>query len=331
MSAAGISSVPPDCTVCICTRNRVRYLGPTIEAALEQELPNGRFEILVVDNGSTDGTSGMVAERFGAGTRAPVRCIREETPGLSRARNRAIAETGGDILVFLDDDAIPEPGWLAWILDAFASSPRVAAVGGTVIPVYESGKPDWLPERFEAIFSPQVKGPDRRRVFFPEYPYGANVAFRRRVFQTAGLFREDLGYCGTNLLSSEDREFLMRLEKSDEVILWEPRAVVRHLIPASRTAKPYLRRRAYEGQTGRYGIEKTRRGDFEDWGFREIAEAMARWVRESLRLGAGILWHRLDRSPEGFDRELKDWQLLGREAARFKDARGQLRKRLGRR
>ncbi len=59
--------------------------------------------------------------------------------------------------------------------------------------------------------------------------------------------------------------------------------------------------------------------------------AMARWVRESFRLGAGILRHRLDRSPEGFDRELKDWQLLGREAARFKDARGQFRKRLKRR
>ena len=133
------------CTVCICTRNRVKYLGPTIDAVLKQYLSNSRFDVLVVDNGSTDGTAEMVAERFGTGTPVPVRYTREEKAGLSRARNRAVAETTSDIIAFLDDDAIPEPGWLQAICNGFSLEPGIDSVGGAVVPVYEETLLPWLP------------------------------------------------------------------------------------------------------------------------------------------------------------------------------------------
>ena len=319
MSAAGIPAASPDCTICICTRNRVRYLGPTIEAALKQELPNGRFEILVVDNGSTDGTSGMVAERFRAGTRAPVRCIREETPGLSRARNRAIAETASDILLFLDDDAIPEPGWLAALADAFASAPDIDVVGGAVIPVYEGGRPDWFPARAENIFHPNIQAKGLQRVYYPHYPYGANIAFRRSVFSRVGLFREDLGYRGNSLMPAEETELLLRIEKSGGRILYEPKAIVRHLIPASRTSRSYLRRRYFMMGRGHHELEKTRRHDIEPWGGREIIKAFSRAYREYNSSASAIRALNRAADKESFDRELQAWVAKGRAFSLFQE------------
>ena len=318
----------PTFTVCICTRNRVEYLGPTIESVLAQALSLGEFDILVVDNGSTDGTSEMVTSRFGANTKVPVRCIREEKPGLSRARNRALAETTSDFLVYMDDDALPEPGWLSFLAEAFAGAPDVAVVGGAVVPVYEGGRPAWLSAEVERIFAPQIAGEGRRRIFFPDYPYGVNIAFRTSVFSRIGGFREDLGYVLSKLIPCDETELLMRAENAGEVMLFEPRAIVRHLIPRSRLTKGYLRRRFMAAGKGCHEVEKVRQGDAAVWGFREILNGAARSLGRGIVAQMRRLAARWAGGAEGFSRELKLSQDLGWHGAEIEEAWSQLRQRI---
>lgn len=308
------------CTVCICTRNRVKYLGPTIDAVLKQYLSNSRFDVLVVDNGSTDGTAEMVAERFGTGTPVPVRYTREEKAGLSRARNRAVAETTSNIIAFLDDDAIPEPGWLQAICNGFSLEPGIDSVGGAVVPVYEETLLPWLADRIRGIFSPWMPSSGAQLTSYPRYPYGANVAFRRSVFARVGLFREDLGYRGDSLMPAEETELLLRLEKGGGKILSEPQAVVRHLIPAFRTSRPYLRKRFYSVGKGHHELEKTRRHDFESWGYREIVNAMARGWSLYKSARAGIRRYGRLSDHDSFDKELSAWVVKGRATALLREA-----------
>ena len=315
-----IPTAPPDIAVCICTRNRVKYLGAAIESVLAQEVASKTFEVRVVDNGSTDGTAEMVRSRFGSGTRVPVRCVREEKAGLSRARNRAIAETSGEYIAFIDDDAIAEPGWLQAILHGFSLEPGIDSVGGAVVPVYEEEVPSWLAGRIHGIFSPWMPPTGAQLVSYPRYPYGANIAFRRSVFARVGLFREDLGYRGDRLMPAEETELLLRLEKSGGKILSQPKAIVRHLIPASRTARPYLRERFYSMGKGYHELEKTRRHDFESWGYREIVNTMARGWSLYKSARAGIRRYGRLSDHDSFDKELSAWVVKGRATALLREA-----------
>ena len=317
----------PTFTVCICTRNRVKYLEPTIEAVVRQELPGGRFDVLVVDNGSTDGTAAMVAARFGTGTPVSVRWVREEKAGLSRARNRAIAETTSDYLCFLDDDAIPEPGWLKAIMDGFGDD-DIQVVGGHVVPAYERDPPPWWSARIALVFAPQVSTLQRHRVSQGEYPHGANIAFRRAVFARVGLFREDLGYSGKKLIPAEESELLLRIEKAGGAILYEPAAVVRHLIPAARMEREYLRERFYGAGLASHELEKTRRHDVEPWGFRQIWNGWAHGFR--LYVASRAVIHATLRMTDGnsFDRELTARFQAGQAVALVCEASRQFKCRL---
>ena len=323
------NAAAPAITVCICTRDRKNYLGPTLEAVLAQDYPREKFAVLVVDNGSADGTAEMVAARFSRNTAVPVRYVHEGMPGLSRARNRAVAETSSEAIVFLDDDAIPEPEWLRYLADAFSSAPDVVAVGGAVVPMFEGGKPTWARD-INKYFSPMIPGDGLRRTSHPYLPWGGNMIYRRSAFQAIGTFREELGYRGSNLVTCEDIEWLMRVEKSGGGILFEPRAAVHHYISADRTTKKYLRRRTYGSGIGVHGLEKTRRSDFEEWGFREIGLAIVGLNFKRVGLWLKMLAVKLTFSVDGFDRELDCWRALEGIRARLVEAWRQLGRRLWR-
>ena len=269
----------------------------------------------------------MVNTRFGSGMKVPVRCIRDEAGILSRARNRAIAETTGEFIVFLDDDAMPEPGWLQAIVAGFGAA-EIDVVGGAVVPAYEQAPPPWWSARIELVFAPQVSTFERHRVSHQEYPHGANIAFRRSVFARVGLFREDLGYIGNKLIPGDESELLLRIEKSGGAILYEPAAVVRHLIPAARMDRKYLRGRFYGAGLASHELEKTRRHDVEPWGFRQICNGWARGFRLYVAARAGI--HATLRRTDGnsFDRELTAWFQAGQAVALVREASRQFKGRL---
>lgn len=232
-------------SVLICTRNRSEYLGNSIRKAAVQELSYGNFEIIVVDNGSTDHTPEVVQECQATIRKTSFHYVVETDVGLSVARNRAMREANGRIFCFLDDDAVPEPEWLEWLIRGYVDDPRVMSVGGEVVPVYETALPAWFPESLEFIFRPQIHDAVLHQVAYPYYPYGANFSIRAEAVRHIGEFNASLGYKGADLIPCEETDFLLRLERAGFKVLMEPRAVVKHIIPANRLTHNYLRRRQY--------------------------------------------------------------------------------------
>ncbi len=230
-------------TVAICTANRAALLAGTLAALLPLVDPL-RGEILVVDNGSRDDTPRLLAETA-AGTVSAgrpagfFRAVREERAGLSAARNRAVREARGELLLFLDDDALPQPGWLETYIDAFRA-PRVGAAGGPVEPIFDGALPAWLDSRFLPYLSAWDRGPEVVALRYNELPRGANMAFRRATFAVYGDFLEQLGRKGASLRSCEEIEYCLRLERGGEEILYLPAAGVRHHVATQRLSVAWM-------------------------------------------------------------------------------------------
>lgn len=233
-------------TVAVCTHNRAARLGETLEHLLQMELPPPLdWELLVVDNASTDETPSVV-ERFATRTDGRVRYVSEPRQGLSRARNAAVGAARGGIIAFTDDDVIPEPDWLAKLAETFRDY-ECAGVGGRVAQRWDFEPPDWWLEATDDLGAAIVgfdPGGGPRELDVP--PFGANMAFRSEVFERHGGFRTDLGRMGKQLISGEDTEFGRRLLRAGEVLRYAPDAVVHHPVARERATKAYFRRWYYQ-------------------------------------------------------------------------------------
>jgi len=229
-------------TVVICTHNRAEDLREALLSLLRQNSPYP-YEILVVDNGSTDHT-GQVVREFQKMVSVPVRYVFEGRLGLSVARNRAIREAAGEYVLFLDDDAIASEHWISEIVSLFERDPRIGCVGGRIDPVWEGDVPDWLPQENRTLYTILDYADDVVEMREPAVPFGANLAFRKSVFDAMEPFREDLGRIGGNLLSGEESELIGRI-RSRYKVYYTPHARVLHKIPRSRINRRWLLRRIY--------------------------------------------------------------------------------------
>jgi glucosyl-dolichyl phosphate glucuronosyltransferase len=229
-------------TLILCTYNRCGSLTKTLESIAALKLPESvEWEVLVVDNNSTDQTR-KVVEEFYRHHPGRFRYLYEPQQGLSYARNAGIRAAQGDILAFTDDDAIAEPDWL-WNLASALHGGEWAGAGGRIIPEWPGPLPNWLsvtdPDTMGAFVAFDL-GTEAAPLTRP--PYGANMAFRRAAFEKYGDFRPDLGRSGTNLQGREDVEFANRLLAGGERLRYEPGAVVRHPVPECRLKKNYVLR-----------------------------------------------------------------------------------------
>ena len=240
-----------DTTVAICTRDRREALLETLASiGAQQSRPgSGEWELLVVDNGSSDGTAEAVrglAEATGD-TRAAwsaLRIVREPRRGLARARNMALAEARGELIVFVDDDLTCAPGWLAAHQAAHRATggAAVVAAGGPIAVRLPPSAPAWWAEllpfeqggptaRLELGGEPFTFAADDLRPL----PFGGNLSLVRAAALAAGGFREDLGLgCGAELVTGEETDLLERLIGSGERVVWAPDARALHRVTADR-------------------------------------------------------------------------------------------------
>ncbi len=236
----------PRISIVICTYNRAALLARAL-LAFRQPGADVSAEIIVVDNNSHDDTVEVV-RRCAETLRSvlPVRYVSEPTQGLSRARNTGIAAATGEIIAFLDDDAVPTAGWLAAVADVFANHPHASAAGGPVEPEFEVPRPDWLGPGVEGYYSILDLGP-RARVF-PRHrlPFGANMAVRRSALGNV-RFSEQLGRTGTSLASGEEFALLGQLRSQGHEIYYVPAMRVGHFIAKERLRPEWLMARAWSG------------------------------------------------------------------------------------
>lgn len=240
----------PRISAVVCTRNRAALLDGALESLRGQSLARELFEIVVVDNGSTDGTRDLVLARArdlrDAWGREILRCVSEPRPGISRARNRAIEETRAPVIAYLDDDARANEEWLANILRAFeASEEKVACAGGPCEPIWEAPRPAWLPDSLLGMVGIVDLGAEPLTLEGESALFGANIAYRRRAVLEAGGFDESLGRVGKSLLSNEEVDLWHRLRARGACGRYDPRVRVRHIVPASRLTQEYFFERCY--------------------------------------------------------------------------------------
>lgn len=200
-------------------------------------------EVIVVDNGSTDETEDIVRKHQRT-FQVPVRLLYEATPGKSHALARALEVATGDVLAFLDDDVNVEPDWLDVIRQTM-SDPEIALMGGRVVPRWEPSVPEWMralsaqPSRLWAPLG-LLEYPDGVVQLGPRTVLGANMAVRRTVFEAVGGFATHVGKLRGTLLSGEDHELCLRVQRAGFRAVYVPQAVVHHWVPAERARIGYF-------------------------------------------------------------------------------------------
>jgi glycosyltransferase involved in cell wall biosynthesis len=237
----GDAGEPLDASVIVCTYNRAASLARTLECLERQQLRHGmRWEVIVVDNNSGDGTRTAVESRARAWPALRYRF--EPQQGLSHARNHGIAAARGSVVLFTDDDVCPEPDWVQRILDGMAAH-GCDACGGYIAPLWEATPPAWLTERFHGFLAVRANRSDTYPILADdEPPFGANMAFRREVFERVGLFDVARGRKGETLASGEDGELFARLLAGRGKVMFLGDARVHHRVESFRLTKRYLRR-----------------------------------------------------------------------------------------
>ncbi|MDH4987035.1 glycosyltransferase [Aminobacter anthyllidis] len=228
-------------TIAICTRNRAPVLARCLAALVAAETPRSSFEILVVANDCGD-DSLQVALRFA--DRLPMVVVEEPQGGLSHARNRAIAEARGRLIVWLDDDALVRPGFLRAYEAAIAASPRCSIFGGVIVPCLDGQPPAWLVAGLDVVESAYAA---RRRatadVFADgnaDLPFGANYAMVADV-QRRFHFDPELGRRpGKPFAGGEEIAVMRAALAAGHHGRWIPDAIVDHLIGQERQSEAWL-------------------------------------------------------------------------------------------
>ena len=230
----------PRLSVILPTYNRVSSLKRALAALLRQSADPSSYEIVVVDNNCSDGTREMVE-----GLEEPrVRLVSEARQGLSYARNAGLAAARSEIVAFTDDDVEAAPDWVETVVTLMKRHPGADGVGGRVLPAWERGRPGWLTREHWAPLALQDHG-DVRRTFDRDHPIGlvgANVAFRRGVFDRVGRFSPEVQRVRNGIGSTEDHEFLTRLYAAGGRMLYHPKMLVMARVQSERCDRAYHRR-----------------------------------------------------------------------------------------
>ena len=228
-------------SIAICTWNRASLLDAALTEMTKLIIPEGiEWEILVVNNNCTDDTSGVIARQAAS---LPVRELQEPKQGLSHARNRVLDEAKGEVILWTDDDALVDPGWLAAYARAAESAPDAVFLGGPVDPWFPVPPPVWLTENFQVFAGAYaVRNMPPGTVLLKDrkaLPFGANFATRRKGF-TGLRFDPELGRKGQDLIGGEEVSFLGQLLDKGHFGVWVETARVRHYIAADRLNRQYL-------------------------------------------------------------------------------------------
>ena len=243
------SNLAPQISAVICTYNRADMLRGTLQSLMAQSLDKALYEVIVVDNNSTDHTSDIVKAFQSAYSEPAIHLVREPRQGLSCARNTGYFNSRGVYIGFLDDDARADPDWLEKALDCFAQvEPLPHAVGGPIFPFYDSPKPSWFRDEYEI----RTWGPRPRLLNKGEAFSGSNMIFRKEVIKRQGLFDVTFGMKGGSLGLGEETDLFEKIWQSHDeapVLHYSPQLLMFHWVPAFKMTVSYrLKRDFVKGQ-----------------------------------------------------------------------------------
>lgn len=258
----------PQISAIICTHNRASYLGAAIDSLLAQEFA-GEFEVIVVDNASTDGTREIVAARS---SHPCLRYIYEPVTGLSVARNTGAKFAQAEVLAYLDDDAVASSQWLTVLYRAYQAHEKLAIAGGQVTLLWANGMqaPRWLSTGLCGNLGAYDLGPEPKLIERPGLtPRGLNYSIRRSFLEQIGGFDINLGRVGKNLLSNEELHMTELALNQGWQVMYLPEAHVAHNVAPERLNRAWFLSRGWwqgisecyrEQLAGRAGLGQFIRG-----------------------------------------------------------------------
>jgi glucosyl-dolichyl phosphate glucuronosyltransferase len=294
----------PDISIVIPTFNRASSLRLTLNALDRQLVPDSlTWEVIVVDNNSCDRTRSEV-EDFSRTARIPVRYIFAAQQGVSHARNAGVASARAEVVGFTDDDADPARDWVATIATVMADT-SADIVGGQIRPVWHRPPPAWL-EHGTFLRSSLAIMDDTTPLTIVDFTglpmiWGANMAFRRKVFDRVGAFNPQRGAVGYKLYRGEETDLIRRAIEAGFRVVYDPRLFVTHRIGPDRMRVAYFARFAFDQLEGEALVE---RASGELPGVvrvhARVARQVVRWVAAAVR-----------RRPETLERWLECCAALG--------------------
>lgn len=236
-ASTGLVSV----VICVYTQDRWDDIVAAVGSVLGQSAP-ARELIIVVDH-NIELYQRLLA-RFGADRGVTV-AQNVQGRGLSGSKNTGVAAAAGEVVAFLDDDAVAEPDWLKFLADNYRA-PEVAGVGGLTRPRWDTKRPAWFPREFDWVVGCNYAGMSQSRQV--RNLLGGNASFRRQVFAQAGEFASGVGRSAGRLpRGCEETEFCIRLRqlRPDVTLLIDDRAVIWHRVRPDRCRFSYFIARCY--------------------------------------------------------------------------------------
>lgn len=255
-----------DVSIILCTYNRCESLKTVLESISKLQVDREtNWELLVVDNNSTDYTKQLCEEFIGKYPET-FRYLFEERQGKTFALNTGIRASRGDIIAFTDDDVTIDERWLSSIKRAFIANPGCKAFGGRVIPVWPEAMPPWIAKEgafrnTDGVIVEHDLGDIEKSYYqagtYP--PIGANMFFSSDIFEKYGGFNEKLNLGVKNIPMLEDTEFCGRLLKGKEKIIYIPDSIVYHPVCQDRLTKSYFRKHTFKSGRALYIINEVQR------------------------------------------------------------------------
>ena len=306
-------------TVIICTYNRSHNLPACLgRLAAQESIEDVEWEVLVVDNNSSDGTSETV-DTLARELPIAIRCVHEAEQGLNYARNTGIRESHGRFFSYIDDDILVGPRWLASIHANFLRNDG-DAVGGRIHLDPAMALPKWVRADTDMLgfLGYQDLGDDPLEMDgVKRYPFGGNMAFNRRVVERIGYFNPELGRKGAGqkrneLFKGAETDYFHRLAAAGAArINYEPGAIVYHQVMPCQLQKKYFRTIHFNAGYQRAYYDNTKYP-------RQLAGIPLFMYQQLARSGGRYLWQVVSKGPDwAFRQQMNVCHLLGTMQGRF--------------
>lgn len=230
-------------SVVICSYNRAAYIIAALQSLYDQTLCRTAFEVLVVDNNSTDNTPELAQQFQLQHPDFNLKYLNEQNQGASFARNTGAAMAKGSLLCFMDDDAVAEKDYLQKIVSFFNEHPDATALGGRIIPRYIPSKPKWMSYHVSSLVG-HFDYSEVATIFKPgKYPLESNMIVKSAPFYEIGGFNTALpGVKGTLRIGGEGKDFFLRLQAAGGTVYYDPGVIVHHVVEVAKLTPAYMYR-----------------------------------------------------------------------------------------
>ena len=214
----------PEISVVICTHNRSLLLADCINSLLNQNINSENFEILIVDNNSTDNTKDVIAEFCEKHNN--IKYLFEQTAGYSAPRNCGWKNASGKIIAYIDDDEIAAPNWIESVLNTFQIEEKPDIIGGIYEVKYDETPPDWFTDSMGGTNKNRQKGLLNQRADC--YFAGGNIAFKKEVLEKLNGFSGDFDMKDGFLMMGEDTDICQRAKNAGFKLYYNPGIAIYH-------------------------------------------------------------------------------------------------------